>query len=112
MAQLSEDSYACTLGLSCCTNVRNYLPLLRLITPVLSVITSSANGFDGSLMNNFQSLYQWEDYFHTPSGSLLGALSAMQVNYSMLLQKGEPVLRAAPSEYRLARRVPLRAVPV
>lgn len=30
-------------------------------------------------MNNFQSLYQWEDYFHNPSGSLLGVLSAMQV---------------------------------
>ncbi|KZT63382.1 hexose transporter [Daedalea quercina L-15889] len=45
---------------------------------VLFVIISSANGFDGSLMNNFQSLYQWEDYFHNPSGSLLGALSAMQ----------------------------------
>ncbi|KAH9835009.1 hexose transporter [Rhodofomes roseus] len=45
---------------------------------VLFIIISSANGFDGSLMNNFQSLYQWEDYFNHPSGSLLGALSAMQ----------------------------------
>ncbi|CCM06853.1 uncharacterized protein FIBRA_09158 [Fibroporia radiculosa] len=45
---------------------------------VLIIIISSANGFDGSLMNSFQSLYQWEDYFHSPSGSLLGVLSAMQ----------------------------------
>ncbi|KAF9811533.1 hypothetical protein IEO21_06537 [Rhodonia placenta] len=45
---------------------------------VLFIIISSANGFDGSLMNNFQSLWQWEGYFNSPSGSLLGALSAMQ----------------------------------
>ncbi|KAH9919567.1 hexose transporter [Fomitopsis serialis] len=45
---------------------------------VLFIIISSANGFDGSLMNNFQSLWQWEGYFNNPSGSLLGALSAMQ----------------------------------
>ncbi|KZT08225.1 general substrate transporter [Laetiporus sulphureus 93-53] len=54
----------------------------RLITlhawVVLFVIISSANGFDGSLMNSFQSLWQWEGYFKTPNGSLLGVLSAMQ----------------------------------
>ncbi|GBE89823.1 hypothetical protein SCP_1701480 [Sparassis crispa] len=45
---------------------------------VLLVITSSANGFDGSLMNSFQSLSQWEMYFNYPSGGKLGLLNAIQ----------------------------------
>ncbi|CCL99598.1 uncharacterized protein FIBRA_01616 [Fibroporia radiculosa] len=45
---------------------------------VLLLITSSVNGFDGSLMNSFQSLGTWEKYFHTPQGSTLGLLNAIQ----------------------------------
>ncbi|CCM03950.1 uncharacterized protein FIBRA_06103 [Fibroporia radiculosa] len=45
---------------------------------VLLLITSSVNGFDGSLMNSFQSLSAWEDYFHKPEGSILGLLNAIQ----------------------------------
>lgn len=45
---------------------------------VLLVITSSANGFDGSLMNSFQSLSSWENYFGTPKGGKLGLLNAIQ----------------------------------
>ncbi|KAH9940241.1 hexose transporter [Amylocystis lapponica] len=45
---------------------------------VLLVITSSANGFDGSLMNSFQSLQQWETYFDNPKGGKLGLLNAIQ----------------------------------
>lgn len=45
---------------------------------VLMLITSSMNGFDGSLMNSFQSLDQWENYFHKPEGGKLGLLNAIQ----------------------------------
>ncbi|KDQ27391.1 hypothetical protein PLEOSDRAFT_1041589 [Pleurotus ostreatus PC15] len=44
----------------------------------LLLITSSNNGYDGSMMNGLQTLPQWRDYFHTPSGSMLGLLNAMQ----------------------------------
>ncbi|KAH9923105.1 general substrate transporter [Amylocystis lapponica] len=45
---------------------------------VLLVITSSINGFDGSLLNSFQSMPQWREYFNHPTGGLLGVLSAIQ----------------------------------
>ncbi|TCD71904.1 hypothetical protein EIP91_000036 [Steccherinum ochraceum] len=45
---------------------------------VLLLITSSTNGFDGSLLNSFQSLSVWNDYFATPAGGRLGVLNAMQ----------------------------------
>ncbi|KAI0792413.1 hexose transporter [Abortiporus biennis] len=45
---------------------------------VLFLITSSTNGFDGSLLNSFQSLDNWENYFNTPTGSRLGLLNAIQ----------------------------------
>lgn len=48
-----------------------------LVTP--SLITSSTNGYDGSMMNGLQSLDQWEDYFHRPTGGRLGLLNAIQV---------------------------------
>lgn len=45
---------------------------------VLLLITSSTNGFDGSLMNSFQSLTLWDDYFGRPRGGTLGLLNAIQ----------------------------------
>ncbi|KAH9922466.1 general substrate transporter [Fomitopsis serialis] len=45
---------------------------------LLLLITSSTNGFDNSLMNSFQSMPQWEDYFGTPVGGKLGILNAIQ----------------------------------
>jgi len=45
---------------------------------VLLLITSSTNGYDGSMMNGLQSLTQWKDYFHSPTGSKLGLLNAIQ----------------------------------
>jgi sugar porter (SP) family MFS transporter len=45
---------------------------------VLFLITSSTNGYDGSMMNGLQSISQWEDYFHKPSDSRLGLLNAIQ----------------------------------
>ncbi len=54
----------------------------RLITlnawVALLLITSSTNGFDGSMMNGLQSLQQWQDAFGHPSGSKLGLLGAIQ----------------------------------
>ncbi|PIL23374.1 MFS general substrate transporter [Ganoderma sinense ZZ0214-1] len=45
---------------------------------VLLLITSSTNGFDGSLMNSLQSMTQWETFFHKPEGPTLGLLNAIQ----------------------------------
>ncbi|KAF8887524.1 general substrate transporter [Infundibulicybe gibba] len=45
---------------------------------VLLLITSSNNGYDGSMMNGLQTLTQWNDYFHHPTGGKLGLLNAIQ----------------------------------
>ncbi|KAI0355806.1 hexose transporter [Trametes cingulata] len=44
----------------------------------LLLITSTTNGYDGSMMNGLQSLPQWNDAFNHPSGGKLGLLSAIQ----------------------------------
>jgi sugar porter (SP) family MFS transporter len=44
----------------------------------LLLITSSTNGYDGSMMNGLQSLTQWSGYFGNPHGSKLGLLNAIQ----------------------------------
>lgn len=43
-----------------------------------SLITSSTNGYDGSMMNGLQSLTQWEGSFNHPTGGKLGLLNAIQ----------------------------------
>jgi sugar porter (SP) family MFS transporter len=45
---------------------------------VLLLITSSTNGYDGSMMNGLQSLDQWKSYFNNPTGGKLGLLNAIQ----------------------------------
>ncbi|KAF9445992.1 general substrate transporter [Macrolepiota fuliginosa MF-IS2] len=45
---------------------------------VLLLITSSTNGYDGSMMNGLQSLDQWNAAFGTPTGGKLGLLNAIQ----------------------------------
>ncbi|PPQ96765.1 hypothetical protein CVT26_006254 [Gymnopilus dilepis] len=45
---------------------------------LLLLITSSTNGYDGSMMNGLQSLDQWENFFKNPSGGRLGLLNAIQ----------------------------------
>ncbi|KAI9567545.1 hexose transporter [Boletus coccyginus] len=45
---------------------------------VLLLITSSTNGYDGSMMNGLQTLSQWESAFNYPSGGELGLLNAIQ----------------------------------
>jgi sugar porter (SP) family MFS transporter len=42
---------------------------------LIPILGNSINGYDGSLLNGLQSLPQWRDYFHQPSGAYLGALS-------------------------------------
>ena len=44
----------------------------------LLLITSSTNGFDGSMMNGLQSLPQWQDAFNYPRSGMLGLLNAIQ----------------------------------
>ncbi|KAF8641454.1 hypothetical protein AX16_009966 [Volvariella volvacea WC 439] len=44
----------------------------------LLLITSSTNGYDGSMMNGLQLLPQWNKDFNTPSGGQLGLLNAIQ----------------------------------
>lgn len=48
--------------------------------PLLRLITSSTNGYDGSLMNSLQSMTQWKDFFNNPQGGTLGLLNAIQVS--------------------------------
>ncbi|KAA1472523.1 hexose transporter [Dentipellis sp. KUC8613] len=45
---------------------------------VLLLITSSNNGYDGSMMNTLQAESQWKDYFNNPQGGKLGLLNAIQ----------------------------------
>ncbi|KAF2149855.1 hexose transporter protein [Myriangium duriaei CBS 260.36] len=50
---------------------RNYIILMFV------VLTSATNGYDGSMVNGLQSLDVWQNYFHHPSGSLLGLFSCI-----------------------------------
>ena len=54
-----------------------------------SLITSSTNGYDGSMMNGLQSLPQWESAFGFPTGGKLGLLNAIQVNPAFMTSGSE-----------------------
>lgn len=41
----------------------------------LTTLTSTTHGYDGSILNGFQSLESWRSYLNYPTGSLLGLLS-------------------------------------
>lgn len=45
---------------------------------------SARTGYDGSLINSLQSMKQWRDYFHDPSPSILGLITASFSMGSML----------------------------
>ncbi|KAM0720702.1 hypothetical protein Q7P37_004839 [Cladosporium fusiforme] len=52
--------------------------LLKLHFCVFSLVMfSSANGYDGSLMNGLQALHQWRDFMDTPTGEWLGFINAI-----------------------------------
>lgn len=61
--------------------------LVKLHFSILSLVMfSSANGYDGSLMNGLQALPQWDSFMDTPTGAWLGFLNAiywigMGINY-------------------------------
>jgi len=44
----------------------------------LPLISSYANGFDGSMMNGLQSVTWWQDFFGKPKGGKLGLFNAIQ----------------------------------
>lgn len=58
---------------------------------VLLLITSSTNGYDGSMMNGLQSLPQWKSAFNYPTGGQLGLLNAIQVSFAPFKLTFEPV---------------------
>ncbi|KAI9371061.1 general substrate transporter [Aspergillus egyptiacus] len=43
---------------------------------VLLILTNTANGFDGSMMNGLQTLDYWQEYFDHPRGPILGLFNA------------------------------------
>lgn len=43
---------------------------------VILILTNTANGFDGSMMNGLQTLSYWQNYFNHPRGSILGLFNA------------------------------------
>lgn len=43
---------------------------------VVLILTNTANGFDGSMMNGLQALSYWQEYFHHPKGPTLGLFNA------------------------------------
>ncbi|KAL2074177.1 hypothetical protein VTL71DRAFT_7955 [Oculimacula yallundae] len=43
---------------------------------VVLILTNTANGFDGSMMNGLQALSYWQNYFGHPRGSKLGIFNA------------------------------------
>jgi MFS family permease len=51
---------------------------------IVLIMTNTANGFDGSMMNGLQTLSYWEDYFNHPHGSLLGLFNASMSLGSLL----------------------------
>ncbi|CAE6478061.1 unnamed protein product [Rhizoctonia solani] len=57
---------------------RNRGILLLNLSLLLALITSSANGFDSSMMNGLQIVPDWQYYFGNPSGSTLGMVNAVQ----------------------------------
>ncbi|CCO29585.1 Lactose permease [Rhizoctonia solani AG-1 IB] len=57
---------------------RNRGIILLNLSLLLALITSSANGFDSSMMNGLQIVPDWQYYFGNPSGSTLGMLNAIQ----------------------------------
>lgn len=53
--------------------------LLKLNFCIISAaLFSSANGYDGSMMNGLQALPQWQEFMGHPTGSWLGFISAVQ----------------------------------
>jgi MFS family permease len=61
---------------------RNLRTLYIYIT--ILILTNTANGFDGSMMNGLQTLSYWREYFNNPKGSILGLFNASMSLGSLL----------------------------
>ncbi|KAG8980573.1 hypothetical protein FRB90_001729, partial [Tulasnella sp. 427] len=44
----------------------------------LALLTSYTSGFDGSMSNGLQLVDGWQEFFHEPTGSILGLLTNVQ----------------------------------
>lgn len=55
----------------------SYIVKLNLLL-IIPLITSYANGFDGSMMNGLQSVSHWKEYFGNPTAQELGLFNAIQ----------------------------------
>ncbi|KAI0767883.1 hypothetical protein BC629DRAFT_1596147 [Irpex lacteus] len=69
---------------------------------VLFLATSANNGYDGSLMNSFQSLQLWKSYFGYPHGGKLGLLNAIQNIGSLAAYPFAPICPTALVEDNLS----------
>ncbi|KAJ3783013.1 hypothetical protein GGU10DRAFT_63065 [Lentinula aff. detonsa] len=56
----------------------NHGILLLNICLVLPLLTSAVNGLDSSLVNGLQILPDWQEYFHYPTGQVLGLVNCAQ----------------------------------
>lgn len=75
------------------------------------LVTASSSGYDGSIVNSLQSMYQWEDYFGAPEGSALGVFNAVPVRS----QSAYPIYLVDTDNFQVRRTVggpPLRALHV
>ncbi|KAJ1306558.1 hypothetical protein OPQ81_007559 [Rhizoctonia solani] len=54
-----------------------HLVILNLML-VIPLVTSYANGYDGSMMNGLQSVDEWKEYFGHPTSKELGLFNAIQ----------------------------------
>ncbi|KAG8726292.1 hypothetical protein FRC11_000420, partial [Ceratobasidium sp. 423] len=54
-----------------------HLVILNLML-VIPLVTSYANGYDGSMMNGLQSVDEWKEYFDHPTSKELGLFNAIQ----------------------------------
>lgn len=53
---------------------KRHLLLLNLCM-IIPYLSSTTNGYDGSMLNGLQSMSQWQDFFHRPEGTRLGSLA-------------------------------------
>lgn len=51
---------------------------------IVLILTNTANGFDGSMMNGLQTLSYWQKFFDHPRGSILGLFNASMSLGSLL----------------------------
>ncbi|KAJ3734306.1 hypothetical protein DFJ43DRAFT_993571 [Lentinula guzmanii] len=56
----------------------NHGILLLNVCLVLPLLTSAVNGLDSSLVNGLQILPDWQEYFHYPTGQVLGLVNCAQ----------------------------------